>query len=431
MQLTNGAVEQKPDIVIVGLQPWYTEIGSNCKSIALELSKNHRVLYINSPLDRKTILHRKEDVHIKRHLAIIRGEGEDLLEIQPNLWNYYPRNILESINWVRPTFLFSLLNRINNRRYAADIRKAANRLGFQNFILFNDNDIFRSFYLKELLKPSLYIYYSRDNLLGVGYWRKHGKVLEPAHIAKADIAVANSSWLTNYLSTYNKNAFYVGQGCNVDLFDPAGSPALPADMAGIPAPIVGYVGAINDLRLDLDLIRMLAQGKPDRHIVLVGPEDEVFAQSDLHRLPNIHFLGRKAPEALPAYVAAFDVCINPQKVNPVTIGNYPLKIDEYLAMGKPVVATRTEALEPFEQYVYAAGTAAAYPALIEKALEEDSVQRQHQRTAFARTHTWENSVAGILSAIQNTLSYRSTLRNAKKNAQNNAFAKSFKNQVQL
>jgi teichuronic acid biosynthesis glycosyltransferase TuaH len=406
MQLTNGAVEQKPDIVIVGLQPWYTEIGSNCKSIALELSKNHRVLYINAPLDRKTILNEKENVHIQRHMDINSGKGEDLVEIQPNLWNYYPRNILESINWVRPTALFSLLNRINNRRYAADIRKALDRLGFKDFILFNDNDIFRGFYLKELLKPSLYIYYSRDNLLGVDYWRKHGRTLEPLHIAKADIAVANSSWLANYLSTYNKNAYYIGQGCDINLFDPASSKVLPRDMAGIPSPIIGYVGAINDLRLDPHLIRMLALGKPDRHIVLVGPEDQAFAQSDLHQLPNVHFLGRKAPETLPAYVAAFDVCINPQKVNPVTIGNYPLKIDEYLAMGKPVVATRTEALEPFEDYIYAAGTASAYPALIERALEEDSVQRQHQRTAFARTHTWESSVACIHSAIQKTLSYR-------------------------
>ena len=412
MQLTNGSVEHGSDIVIVGLQPWYTEIGSNCKSIALELSKNHRVLYINAPLDRKTILRRKEDVHIKRHLDIIRDGSEDLVEVQPNLWNYYPKNILESLNWIRPTALFSLLNRINNRRYAADIRRAADRLGFKNFILFNDNDIFRSFYLKDLLKPALYIYYSRDNLLGVDYWKRHGKSLEPAHIAKADVAVANSAYLADYLSTYNKNAYYIGQGCNVGLFNPATSLDKPEDMEGIPSPVIGYVGVLSDLRLDPDLIRMMAQSKPDRHIVLVGPEDEAFAKSSLHQLPNVHFLGKKPLEALPAYIAHFDVCINPQKVNPVTIGNYPLKIDEYLAMGKPVVATRTEALQPFEDYIYAAGTASAYPALIDRALAEDTPQRQHQRIVFARTHTWENSVASLETAIQVTLSNKHLVHNA-------------------
>ncbi|HAI83429.1 MAG TPA: glycosyl transferase family 1, partial [Chitinophagaceae bacterium] len=87
-----------------------------------------------------------------------------------------------------------------------------------------------------------------------------------------------------------------------------------------------------------------ATAKPEWSLVLVGPEDEAFKQSALHQLPNVHFLGSKQPEALPEYVAAFDVCINPQLLNEVTIGNYPRKVDEYLAMGKPVVATQTEAM---------------------------------------------------------------------------------------
>jgi glycosyltransferase involved in cell wall biosynthesis len=107
---------------------------------------------------------------------------------------------------------------------------------------------------------------------------------------------------------------------------------------------------------------------------------------------------------LPAYSSRFDVCINPQLLNEVTIGNYPLKIDEYLAMGKPVVATHTRAMELFGDAVYTAENPADYPALLDKALAEDNNILREKRIALANTHTWENSVRELLRAIENTMS---------------------------
>jgi teichuronic acid biosynthesis glycosyltransferase TuaH len=391
------------DFVIIGLQPWYFEIGSNCKNIARQLSLHHRVLYVNMPLDRNSKTLAKTDPNIRRHLDIIRNRESGLFEIQPNLWNYYPHKILESLNWIPFTPLFSFLCRLNGRRFAADIQAATDALGFKDYLIFNDNDIFRSFYLKELLDPKLYIYYSRDNLLGVPYWKKHGGTLEPRHIAKADLAVANSTYLAGYLHKYNPNSRYIGQGCNLELFDASATHPIPEDIKDIPHPIIGYVGAIVSLRIDIDIISEIARSRPDWSIVLVGPEDEFFSGSALHGYPNVHFLGRKPISELPAYIARFDTCINPQLVNEVTIGNYPLKVDEYLAMGKPVVATRTDAMQIFEDYIYTAGRPADYPALIERALSEDNSALSEKRMKFAGTHTWENCVRQLYSAIDKTL----------------------------
>src|SRR5579859_1736938 len=371
------------DFVIVGLQAWYFELGSNCKNIALELSKHHRVLYINMPLDRRTIWQKKDDPHIARHLHLIRKGHTEVVQLGPNLWNYSPTRVIESLNWLPSTFLFERFNRINNRRLAADIRKATAILGFKEYILFNDNDIFRSFHLKELLKPKLYIYYSRDNLLAVPYWRKHGRTLEPLHIAKADIGVANSIYLADYLRQYNPNSYYIGQGCSLSVFNPNTTYPVPEDLKNIPHPIIGYVGAIVSLRIDIRIILEIARSRPDWHIVMVGPEDEFFAGSELHSLPNVHFLGRKELTTLPAYIAHCDVCINPQLVNGMTIGNYPLKIDEYLAMGKPVVATRTATMKLFEDHTYLADSPGDYVPLVEKALAEDNAGLQAKRIAFA------------------------------------------------
>ena len=95
---------------------------------------------------------------------------------------------------------------------------------------------------------------------------------------------------------------------------------------------------------------------------------------------------------LATYVHYFDVCINPQLVNDLTIGNYPLKIDEYLSMGKPTVATRTEAMESFAKHTYLALGKQEYITQIRRAIKEDSKDRQSSRMSFASDHTWPNSI---------------------------------------
>ena len=387
------------DIVIVGQQPWDVEIGSNCKNIALEFSKNNRVLYVNSALDRITLLKNKNEPKVVKRLEVIKHKRKGIEPISHNLWNLFPDCLVESITWLKSKALFNSLNKVNNKRFAESIKKAIKELGFKDIILFNDNDMFRSFYLKEYLQPLVSIYYSRDFMLAVDYWKFHGTKLEPELIAKSDICTANSTYLANYCKKYNPRSYYVGQGCDLEMFSNLKNKNTPADMANIPKPVIGYVGALQSIRLDIELLAHLANEKPDWSIVLVGPEDNEFKASNLHNIKNIYFLGGKPPTELPTYINSFDVCINPQIVNQVTIGNYPRKIDEYLAMGKPVVATGTEAMSIFAAHTYLANDKKDYPLLIEKALVEDSSTLQQNRREFAASHTWENNVKEIYRAI--------------------------------
>ena len=175
---------------------------------------------------------------------------------------------------------------------------------------------------------------------------------------------------------------------------------IPEDLAGIKGPIIGYVGALQSLRLSIEILAYIAKQRPDWQIILVGPEDSVFAVSELHAINNIHFLGAKRPEELPMYIHYFDVCLNPQLVNEVTVGNYPRKIDEYLAMGKPVVATATDMMQSvFSEHTYLGTSPVSYVTLIEKALQENDNDKQAARKTFAASHSWENNVNEIYKAI--------------------------------
>lgn len=400
------------DIIIVGQQPWDTEIGSNCKNIALEMSKQNRVLYVNSPLDRITLYRDRSNPRVQKRLKVVRHKEEGLVKIKDNLWNYYPDCLVESINWIDSLFVFKQLNKRNNLKLSNSIKKAIRALKFEDYILFNDNEIFKGFYLNRYLDPALSVYYSRDYMLGVDYWKKHGRFLEPQLIGNNDLCVANSTFLTDYCKQYNPHSFYVGQGCEVEHFIRGVNSRKPSDLLGIKRPIIGYVGALNSNRLDLSIIERIANLFPDFSLVLVGPEDDGFRQSSLHELPNVYFLGGKNEAELPAYINAFDVCINPQRVNEITIGNYPRKIDEYLAMGKPVIATRTHAMEAFKDHVYLAGEAADYRELVGRAISENSELLARDRQAFAASHTWTKSVSEIYESMQIVMQIQ--LRNYKR-----------------
>ncbi|MFA6125921.1 MAG: glycosyltransferase [Bacteroidales bacterium] len=387
------------NIIIVGIQPWDIEIGSNCKNIAQELAKENRVLYVNPPIDRITRYRQRNTEKMRKRIDIVKSGRPEIVEISTNLWNLYPATILESINWISNPGLFDLINKVNNRRFARQISLAAQSLGFNDYILFNDSDMFRSFYLKELLKPETYIYYTRDNLISVDYWKKQGVRLEARHMKNSDLVVANSTYLAGLAGKFNKNSFYVGQGCDVSLFDTDLVTACPPDMLDIPKPVIGYIGALLALRLDISVLEYIAEKRPGWSLVLVGPEDEAFKTSALHRSSNVYFLGNKQGNELPSYLNQFDVAINPQVLSPVTIGNYPRKIDEYLAMGKPTVATRTEAMSVFADFAYLAETKEDYVRLIEKALTEDNDKVRGERKKFASKHTWANNVDEISKAI--------------------------------
>lgn len=394
------------DIIIIGQQAWDTDIGSNCKNIALELSKNNRVLYVNSPLDRITLYKKRADPKVQKRIEVIKGKSEGLIQIGENLWNLYPDCLVESINWVKNKTVFNYLNKRNNIKFAESILEATDKLNFKDYLLFNDNEIFKGFYLNGLLNPLLSIYYSRDYMLAVDYWKRHGERLEPLLIASNDICMANSAYLADYCKTYNDNSYDVGQGCDLEIFKKDTIAEKPEELTAITTPVIGYVGALQSIRLDIALIRYIAEQRKDWTIVLVGPEDEDFKNSELHQIDNIVFTGIKPIEALPLYMQYFDVCINPQLVNQVTIGNYPRKVDEYLAMGKPTVATATRAMDIFKDHVYLASSKEDYISLIVRALAEDSVTLQEDRKTFATSHSWENCIKKINQAIQMTLDHK-------------------------
>ena len=395
---------QNRDFVIFGLQPWDIPIGSNCKNIASEIAKHNRVLYVNRPLDRISLLKSKKNPQTTNRINSLKHGTDVLKEVEPGLLVLNPGVVIESINFLPPGLVYRFLNRRNNKKLAAEITITMNKIGFKNIILLIDDDFFNGLYLKDYLKPSIFIYYIRDFLLSQHYFVRHGQKSEPLMIQKADVVAANSKYLADYAGKYNSNNADIGQGCDVEDFLKLPT-EVPGDIRNIPSPIIGYCGSLTATRLDIELIKFIAEERREWNIVLVGPEDETFMKSDLHKYSNVYFLGSKQQATLPAYTHAFDVCINPQLLNQMTIGNYPRKVDEYLAAGKPVVATKTVAMEMFQSCCYLCSNQQEYITKIEEGLRESADEiKKNERKQLARSHTWTASVEKLYELIIQTIS---------------------------
>lgn len=390
------------DFIITSLQPWDIEIGSTIKNTALEISRQNRVLYVSTPLDLITRLRGGNDsAAYKRRMEVIRRESSPLRRINENLWVLDCPFTLLSVNKF-PTPLFNFFNRKNNKKLGKWIIKQAESLGFKEYIHLIDTDLFRSRYLKEYLHPAVSIYYRRDYIIGFPYWRKHGPQCEEALVRQSDIVLANSSYFAEQLRPWNAETYVINTGVHLELYDANRQWNKPEDMQNIPSPRVGYTGAIIESRLDSDLLYHIARQLPEYNFVFVGPEDEHFRRHPIHQLKNAYFTGRKDVEQLPQYIQHFDVCINPQIINPITDGNYPLKIDEYLAMGKPVVATSTHTMRDiFSAYTHLANsTPEEWINALQAAMNEtNDLLLAQRRIDFAHTHSWEHSVRRIYEIL--------------------------------
>jgi teichuronic acid biosynthesis glycosyltransferase TuaH len=396
------------DIVLFGFQPWEAALGSNFKDMALELAKHNRVLFVNRALDYSYYRKNKKDPIVEATFKKIQKKENEVEKIADNLWVHHPATMLTSINRIPFHWLHDWLNQRNNKKLAATINQAIHQLQFTNIIFINDNDFIRGFYLDKWITCNTYIFYIRDFMLGVPFFKAHGPRHEAGIIKKANLVVANSIYLCEYAKKINPNTFYIGQGCDLSQFSFQTKHAKPVDMpSSLFHPIIGYLGNISTIRIDAEVIEYIAAELPLCSIVLVGPVDDDFPVAHLKKYKNIYFLGVKSSNELAAYIQHFDVCINPQKLNEVTLGNYPRKIDEYLAMGKPVVAAATPTMELFKDHTWLCHTKEDYlndiVDILQDAMSLNTIAEKNNRAAFALTHSWQNCIGMLGNAYHDVV----------------------------
>lgn len=157
-------------------------------------------------------------------------------------------------------------------------------------------------------------------------------------LAQADIVFTGGKSLYESKNSRHKNVSCFPSSVDQEHFAKAKNGIdIPADIASIPKPIVGYFGVIDE-RIDFDLIAETAQARPEISFVMIGPLAKI-SEEDLPRAKNLHYLGMKQYTELPAYIKAFSIAMMPFALNDATKYISPTKTLEYMAAGKPIIST--------------------------------------------------------------------------------------------
>lgn len=225
----------------------------------------------------------------------------------------------------------------------------------------------------------------------------HNKLL-----IQSDIVLATAKHLHEEVKPLRPDVVYCPNGVEYDHFRLTAAPPVPADIADLVdsgRPIIGYFGAFARW-FDYELLAHAAKARKDCIFLLIGPDfDGTLAASPITQLPNIRWLGEKKYQSLPSYLYYFSVATIPFRINEITKCTSPVKLFEYMAGGKPIVATDMPECRKYP-CVMIAQDADDFVALLDKAIlrgKTDCYQQELDREA--RENTWERRGAQIIKEI--------------------------------
>ena len=248
------------------------------------------------------------------------------------------------------------------------------------------------------LKPELLIYDCMDELSNFKFAPQELKLLESELIKNADVVFTGGNHLYASKSKLGLNDNIHSFPSSIDQAHFAKARHIknePADQKSILHPIIGYFGVIDE-RMNLELVAKVAEKKPEWQFVFLGPVVKI-TYEDLPKAKNIHYLGMKSYDELPAYIAGWDVAMLPFALNDATKFISPTKTPEYLAAGKPVISTSiTDVVNSYgkEGYVQIADTAPEFIAAITNVLTADidaELERSLKTDKMLSLNSWDKT----------------------------------------
>lgn len=356
------------------------------------LARSRRVLWLNSIGTRTPKLTSGRDLgKIRRKL----GEfAKGPVNVENDLWVFSPL--------VLPLPHHPAARFVNQQLLRATVRGLRWRLGLEDFHLWTFLPTVSDYV--GTLGESLAVYYCVDEWSMFSYLDREQVVAgERALLDKVDVVFAINHALGAAKRAHHRQVHVSPHGVDHAAFARAldESTVVPPEIARLPGPVIGFYGTLQDW-VDLELIAAVARARPAWSIALLG---QVFVDTSiLSSLPNVHLLGRKPHETLPAACKGFDVGLIPYRDDPRMVFVNPIKLREYLSAGLPVVSTAVPEVMALADPpdVTVATDAPATIAAIEAALASNSTLRRRMRSMKMATETWAarvDSVARIVDDV--------------------------------
>jgi len=373
---------------------WFAENRTSSHHVAARLARRTRVLYVDSP-----------------GLRAPKATGRDLRKLQRKLLTAAakPRQVADQL-WhiTMPQVPFRRLPAVAGLNRAVGrwiVRRAMKHLGFERtiswFVVPHPGILART------LDEAMTVYYCIDDYAALPDVDAKAVSAMDAHLLRsADQVFVASGLLLESKRRANPTAVHAPHGVDIDLFRQVSDPRLAAaeETTGLQRPIIGFYGLI-EAWIDLDLIASLARQRPQWTFLLIGRL--AVDAGPLRDLRNVVFTGPQPYESLPRWAKAFDVAIIPYRPTRQVLNSNPLKLREYLATGKPIVAVSAPEIDRFSAHVRIAATPQQFLEQIEAALTTDTAARREARMQSVASQSWDARIDDVVRVVEQRLTERS------------------------
>lgn len=377
---------EEPTILYFG-NDWAAENRTSSHHIARCLARTYRVYYVECP-----------------GLRAPKTSGRDIGKILRKLYRFLqgPKRVPEGLTVQTllqiPFHRFALVRYLNRLMIRATVRRLMRREHIQCPILW-----FMVPHLAPIvghLNDKLSVYYCIDDFAALPDVDAAAiQALDNELTQKADLVFVASDTMLDAKRRLNPRTYVSPHGVDIEHWAETQDDdlAAPADIVNLSHPIVGFFGLIEKW-IDLDLVSFLAKQRPQWTFVMIGRV--AVAPNEIPAERNLHFIGRRPYESLPAYGKQFDVAIIPYHLNDQTLHANPIKLREYLAMGKPIVSVSTPEIDKFADVVEIAHSQEEFLAKLDVALARPSLPSEiERRTKRVATMGWETRVDEVMKLV--------------------------------
>jgi teichuronic acid biosynthesis glycosyltransferase TuaH len=363
-------------IICHSFPEWDTPYVKSTVELMTRLAGQNRVIFIDYHYTAKDLLSHPNAPKNQLLGKVSRWRKIQTEHGQIQVYNTMP---VLPVNWINNQLLFNLIMIINAWLVGFSIKKILKSVDKENTTLVNAFNPIYGWFTKKYWKGIPSTYYSYDEIDLTECAAKWGTIYETKYAQQVNEIITSSSHLKKKFDKIHNKVACVKNGVNLSIFK-------QEKIETTRNHVLGYVGVI-DHRIDLNLLKDLAQALPGFKIEMLGPL-KVEISNDMPS--NVVFLGALPQLEIPDIANKWDVCIIPFVKNQLTIAIYPLKINEYLAMGKPVVTTDFSDLSDFEQLISITNTYKDFITATKKEFRYNNRIKIQKRIEFSLQNSWES-----------------------------------------
>jgi glycosyltransferase involved in cell wall biosynthesis len=374
------------NIICISQTTWHGEFTKSTVQLLSLLAEHNNIVFVEYPFTLKDVvmsLLGKQKAQVARMLGLKNRIKDEKIENGAIVKHLVMPPVLP-VDFIKNKTSFKFLFGINTFLYKRQLLKVIKKQSMSNPIIITAYNPMYGLPMIGQLNELLNVYYCYD---GMDTRRHKSRIfdIEKEFCSKVDGIITTSDFLNSEKKKFNKNSFVVKNGVDFNLFVPFAKKTVSKNTS---TKKIGYIGTL-DQRFDIDMVEHSVKELPEVLFEFTGYLLNNTIVERLSKYPNVSFFGPIKANKVPELLAKYDLGIIPYIMDEVNKNIYPLKINEYLAVGVPVVMTAFANLTDFKDTVKVANTKELFKEHIINELANDNDSLIKERIAFAKQNSWE------------------------------------------